>query len=370
MKINRHNYEEYFILYADKELSSDDRRMVEEFVSLNPDLKDELEVYNNAILLPDTSVEFENKEELQHHDESLISYIDDELPVHERVQLEKLISTSPKLQQELELYRKTKLQPDTNIVFENKSVLYRSTERRRVISLTIIRWSVAAAVLLAIAITAVNIFNRKPVETGVAVANPKNDNTVTTTPNPNSTTGNPSTEKKSDEIDKKDQQELIQKNNNSQNNIAHVVTKAKLVLRNEVKERQIQEKKNDNIVAANQQPGSNNLPKPLNNPTINNSKQSSDPLAVNTNEKAQDGVTISDNNPYNNQKTGSNQTNNADLVKETLPPGERIIEEGGQNKKSRGFFRKLTRVFEKNTGIKATDDEDKLHFAAFTVKLK
>jgi hypothetical protein len=47
-----------------------------------------------------------------------------------------------------------------------------------------------------------------------------------------------------------------------------------------------------------------------------------------------------------------------------------IDEEEGQNKKSRGLFRKLTRVFEKNTGIKATTDDDKLHIAAFTVKLK
>jgi hypothetical protein len=45
-------------------------------------------------------------------------------------------------------------------------------------------------------------------------------------------------------------------------------------------------------------------------------------------------------------------------------------EYGGQNKKSRGLFRKITRVFEMNTGIKATTDDDKLHIAAFTVKLK
>ena len=43
-------------------------------------------------------------------------------------------------------------------------------------------------------------------------------------------------------------------------------------------------------------------------------------------------------------------------------------DEENKNKRSRGLLRKITRLFEKNTGIKATDD-DKLRIAAFTVKL-
>ena len=44
MQINRHNYEEYFILYMDNELGSTERRMVEDFVKLHPDLQEELDM--------------------------------------------------------------------------------------------------------------------------------------------------------------------------------------------------------------------------------------------------------------------------------------------------------------------------------------
>jgi hypothetical protein len=37
MNINRHNYEEFFILYMDNELGSEDRRLVEEFVQKHPE---------------------------------------------------------------------------------------------------------------------------------------------------------------------------------------------------------------------------------------------------------------------------------------------------------------------------------------------
>ena len=40
--INRYNYETYFLLYADNELSAIEKNSVDEFVLSNPDLGEEL----------------------------------------------------------------------------------------------------------------------------------------------------------------------------------------------------------------------------------------------------------------------------------------------------------------------------------------
>ena len=64
MNITRHNYEEYFVLYMDNELGSDDRRQVELFVQENADLKEELDWMQQSHLVADTSVVFDNKDQL------------------------------------------------------------------------------------------------------------------------------------------------------------------------------------------------------------------------------------------------------------------------------------------------------------------
>ena len=42
MNINRDNYEEFFLLYADNELSVQEKNAVEDFVRQHPDLEEEL----------------------------------------------------------------------------------------------------------------------------------------------------------------------------------------------------------------------------------------------------------------------------------------------------------------------------------------
>ena len=54
----------------------------------------------------------------------------------------------------------------------------------------------------------------------------------------------------------------------------------------------------------------------------------------------------------------------------TIEPGyDLVTDESGKKNKLRGFFRKVTRTFEKRTNIKATDDEDRLLLAGLSIKL-
>ena len=64
MNITRHNCEEFFILYLDNELSSDDRTRVESFVNENPDLKNEFELLLQSRMTPDHELVFDGKQQL------------------------------------------------------------------------------------------------------------------------------------------------------------------------------------------------------------------------------------------------------------------------------------------------------------------
>ena len=162
MNINRHNYEEFFLLYADNELPADQRRAVEDFVEQNPDLKEELNLLNELRLEPDTTIFFDNKESLlqpvnfkddaapiTEDEEKILSFIDLELSAAETTELNQKLADNPVLRAELELFTKTKIRPDLSVVFPDKSLLYRSSqEKTRVIRMTWVRVAVAAAIIL------------------------------------------------------------------------------------------------------------------------------------------------------------------------------------------------------------------------------
>jgi len=60
MKINTTNYEEYFLLYIDNELSAEQKTAVENFIEVNPSYQKEFELLKQTVLAPEP-IEYEDK---------------------------------------------------------------------------------------------------------------------------------------------------------------------------------------------------------------------------------------------------------------------------------------------------------------------
>jgi hypothetical protein len=140
MQISRHNYETYFLLWVDGELSSEEMEMVERFVVQHPDFADELAAIQATKLPMDESIVFNDKESLLKLEQPALSmssyetyfllYIDNELSAKEKADVELFVLQHPALQAEFMLLKQTKLTPEA-IIFENKVLLFREEEKER-----------------------------------------------------------------------------------------------------------------------------------------------------------------------------------------------------------------------------------------------
>ena len=165
--ITRNNYEEFFLLYVDNELSPADRQAVERFVDEHPDLKEEWELLLQCRISPDEMPSFSGKEELlrsealsltntpihaNNYEEWFLSYIDDELPPASRQAVIDFVRQHPEKNIELQQLQRTVNTPDPNIVFPNKELLYREegAPTRKIAWLPFARIAAAALILGAV----------------------------------------------------------------------------------------------------------------------------------------------------------------------------------------------------------------------------
>jgi hypothetical protein len=166
MLINRHNYEEFFLLYVDNELTVAERKAVEDFVQQNPDLEEELVMMMQSVLRPDRNIVFGNKESLlknksanglvnqSNYEEYFVLYGDNELSNEEKDLVEQFVYKHPQYQAEFELIQQARFIPEHATLYPDKNELYRAEGDHRIIPVGWWKMAAAAIVVLMLGVAA------------------------------------------------------------------------------------------------------------------------------------------------------------------------------------------------------------------------
>lgn len=155
--INRNNYETYFLLWVDGELSPEEMVAVERFIEANPDLAEELALLQDTKLVPEEQIIFNYKDRLlkqstndisfDNYESWFLLYIDKELSLADCQKVELFVLQHPSLQASFELLMQTQLAPE-EWVFNNKEILFKKeTQKRPVVYMRWMRYAAAAAVI-------------------------------------------------------------------------------------------------------------------------------------------------------------------------------------------------------------------------------
>lgn len=133
--INRNNYEAYFLLYADNELSPAERQAVEAFVLSHPDLAAEFKALQGTRLQPDNII-FPAKDLLYRTEtplnintgnceEYFILYYDNELNAADKKAVEAFVANNPSVKENFELFSQLTINTEEATVFPEIAGLYR-----------------------------------------------------------------------------------------------------------------------------------------------------------------------------------------------------------------------------------------------------
>lgn len=153
MKINKNNYEAYFVDYLEGKL---DEKLVDDFIEFlqqNPQLKKELSLFNSVSIVPE-NVEFSKKNKLYKEkydkekvfNQAAIERLEGDISEKENNDFTSYLSKHPEKEREAALFNSTKLTPDESVVFTKKQKLYHHSAGR-----TILMWSARIAAILVLA---------------------------------------------------------------------------------------------------------------------------------------------------------------------------------------------------------------------------
>ncbi len=386
MNINRYNYETFFLLYVDKELSAAERKAVEVFVQENPDLQTELILLQQTVVKADDIVLDKKdwlymEEEITALQENLLLYADEELNGADKKTIEAVLATDKSAQTEWVILQQTKLQPDMAVVFADKQSLYRK-EPARVLAFT--WWRVAAAaVLLGFGIwTGVSVYkNNSTTKTDTdEFSNSKNSNPAVIKNNTNS--GNTTV---TDQPDAKSVTENI--TSTTTKNIDDRVTENIKSADEKISNKNaVTPKENTTVQNSSNKKSANNLPKPAlqninsngsNEVTVQNVLPSNSNRVSGNNDAvvkiaARENKTVIEN--LNNSKTDPNNITAMQVVNTNKTNADENnnrylnVDDDKQKRTTLGgFLRKAKRVLERNTNVKTGEG---IIIAGFEIALK
>ena len=150
MKINRDNYESFFLDFMEGKLKENQIDEFLDFLKQNQDLKDELHQFE-SVRLPEEQILFTDKGKLYKSDSDqkviqenkLIAYLEGDLEKEERIRFEAYLASHQELQKEYNLFVWTRLIPDAGIRMPDKHKLHRKQG-----SVVVMNWVLRAAAVV------------------------------------------------------------------------------------------------------------------------------------------------------------------------------------------------------------------------------
>lgn len=407
MNITRHNYEEFFMLYIDNELSAADRREVDAFVESNPDLAQELVMLQQTILSPDEPIVFNGKADLfrkedltalvneTNYEEYFVLYGDNELTNQEKDLVEQFVYRHPQYQEEFELIQQVKYTPESYIVFPDKSSLYRAERDEKVIPLSSApRWwklaAAAAVIILAISTTVYIVSNKKDNGTELAGTTetklPSKNNSAadkSDTPSDKNNTAATENKKPVDEdvspVAPVTPEKQIQQEQKEQLASTDKSEKKSSPVNGELNKKKIEdatgkEQPKDNFAAVDtkKDPKASNISVPKNVTQERNKDEETlatlDPQVIKPSKSEQS--LASNNTSETTPKVNAGSDEKKSIFTPVANDDFEELPTDNKKNKMRGFFRKVTRVFDKATNKDASGNDKDLRIAGFAIALK
>ena len=342
------NYEEYFILYMDKELNPDQVQMVDRFLQQHPQLQIEMDMLMET-KLPLEKISFDKTSLLsvnmpmQVAEEDLLLFIDNELEPSRKKIVELELASNPEYKYQYQQFLLTKLDPSELIVHPNKKELYR--HETKVIGIAL--WMRIAAAIILIAAMSVLYFisgDKETMPPGAVATQPVNNQSKENQPADNMKgIVTPATE-----LAVNKSEENLPGEKPASRKPSHTVSLAK--------SGEQENNKTNELVALN---SGNDLADPDVPDTHSMQRTSS----IETNKQSFNNklVTVDHVDPYNN-------------ITASIQPAVFVESAAGNNDNKKGslktFFRKATRIVGQTTGFNASNNgEDEVLIGAVAIKL-